>query len=236
MVEQNDFTNFLKDYANTLPAKPRAVLCISAHWVTGGTYITAVERPETIHDFYGFPDELYRVQYPAPGDAELARELAGELELALDMDRGLDHGCYSPLLYIFPEADVPVLQLSLNQNFSLADFYTLGQKIGALPEQGIFILGSGNAVHNLGTIGPHELEPPDWAVRFDENIQRALEAKDAHYLTENLGDPLLRMAHPSLDHYVPLLVCAGAGKDLKAQTIFMGWQNTSISMRCVAFA
>jgi 4,5-DOPA dioxygenase extradiol len=207
-IEDNAFRRAWAGLATHLP-RPRAVLCISAHWETRGVALTAAARPETIHDFYGFPPELFAVRYPAPGDPELAQTAANLLapwNARLDPRRGLDHGCWSVLRPMYPQADVPVVQLSLDTDEPAAFHYELAQRLAPLRDQGVLILGSGNIVHNLRLLDYPRAGGFDWAVRFDREVRTRIEARDHDALIryDALGDDA-RRAVPTPEHYLPLL-------------------------------
>lgn len=194
--------------------KPKAILVISAHWYTKGTAVTAMPLPRTIHDFYGFPQELHRVQYPAPGSPELAtaiKTLLAPHQVALDLNWGLDHGAWSVLTHLFPKAEIPVVQLSLDQDLSPAEHLELGQKLAPLRHQGVMIVGSGNVVHNLRMLDWQSTKPPLWAEQFNRQIKELLLTKNltalAHY--QDLGEAA-RLAVPHPDHFLPLLYVLGS--------------------------
>ncbi len=194
--------------------KPKAILMVSAHWYTQGTAVTAMAVPETIHDFYGFPEELHQVQYPAPGIPELASAIKGLLsphQVKLDLSWGLDHGAWSVLMHMFPKADIPVVQLSLDQNLSPAEHLELAHKLAPLRQQGVMILGSGNVVHNLRMLDWQSTQPPLWAEQFNQQIKALLQSKNftaiAQYQT--LGEAA-RLAVPHPDHFLPLLYVLGS--------------------------
>ena len=206
-VVENEFSRAWADEANSIP-RPKAVLCISAHWETSGTYVTAASLPATIHDFYGFPRPLYEVSYPAPGAPELAhrvRETVRMSKVRPDPDRGLDHGAWSVLRRMFPEADIPVVQLSLDRAKDPAFHYELGKELACLRREGVLIVGSGNIVHNLGVI-VWEDTAYDWAVEFDETVKRLILAgghdEIVHY--PDLGRAA-RLSVPTNEHFLPLL-------------------------------
>ena len=187
--------------------RPRAVLCISAHWYLPATLVTAMSDPRTIHDFGGFPRELYQVRYPAPGDPELAhrvQEILAPSPVELDHSWGLDHGTWSVLLHVFPEADVPIVQLSIDETQPAAFHFELGKQLAALRDEGVLIVGSGNLVHNLHTYawGKHMPEPYDWAVRFETLAKELMIARefDALINYETLGRDA-QLAIPTPDHY-----------------------------------
>jgi 4,5-DOPA dioxygenase extradiol len=207
-IEDNKFRRGWGDVARRFP-KPRAVLCISAHWETAGVSVTASDRPPTIHDFYGFPRRLFEVRYPVPGHPSLARDTAlllSHAEVRLDVERGLDHGCWSVLLAMYPEADVPVVQLSLDSRRPASFHYELGKQLAPLREQGVLVLGSGDIVHNLRVVDFHQQGGYDWAVRFNDEVKKRIGARDHLALAtyESLG-PDARLAVPTAEHYLPLL-------------------------------
>jgi 4,5-DOPA dioxygenase extradiol len=232
-LADNEYTNGWRAIAKSVPT-PEAILCISAHWVVQeGSAVTAMARPKTIHDFYGFPQELYEVEYPAPGSPELASRVKQVLkDVALCDEWGLDHGTWSVLVQMYPKAAIPVVQLSLNYNIPLAEHYAIGQKLRALRDEGVLILGSGNLVHNLGTLAER---PHDWAIEFDDYVKRALLEGDAKKLIDSEKHPLAKKAHPTNEHYLPLLYVMGAAEGEKPafanEQIALG----SVSMRCVSF-
>ena len=221
-------------------AKPRAVLAVSAHWFVPGTAVTITTVPKTIHDFGGFPRELYQVQYPAPGDPELARQVQKMLEplpVRLDESWGFDHGTWSVLRHVYPDADAPVVQLSIDETQPASFHFELGRKLAPLREEGILILGSGNLVHNLHAYawGQQIAEPYDWAIRFENMARERLIAGDIQPLIEyeKLG-PDAMLSIPTPDHYLPLLYVLGAkqqGEDITFP--IEGVDGGSISMLAV---
>jgi 4,5-DOPA dioxygenase extradiol len=233
-LEHNVYTDAWHELGRSLP-RPRAVLSVSAHWYTRGLGVTAMERPRTIHDFSGFPPELFAVQYPAAGDPGLAREVAalvGADAVELDDAWGLDHGTWSVLAHVYPDADVPVVQLSLDGNREPEWHWDLASLLAPLRDDGVLVLGSGNVVHNLGRIAWGAPEPFDWTVRFDEHVAAALAAGDRHALTHYLDHPDGRLACPSPEHYLPLLyVAAVRGADESLTTVVDGYDHGSLSMR-----
>ncbi|HUS10815.1 MAG TPA: 4,5-DOPA dioxygenase extradiol [Pyrinomonadaceae bacterium] len=220
--------------------RPKAILCISAHWYLPGTAVTAMNAPRTIHDFGGFPRELYEVQYPAPGSPELAnrvRNLLAPLPVQLDEGWGLDHGTWSVLYHVFPEADIPVVQLSIDETREPQFHYELGKLLTPLRDEGVLIMGSGNLVHNLHTYawGKHEVEPFDWAVRFETQARRLLEHGDDGPLVnyESLGRDALLCA-PTPDHYLPLVYVLGLRLEGESVSFPVeGFDGGSISMLTV---
>jgi 4,5-DOPA dioxygenase extradiol len=226
--------------AQRLP-RARAILCISAHWYVDGTFVTGNPSPKTIHDFGGFPRALYEVAYPAPGDPELAKHLAVALApfgAALRMDWGLDHGAWSVMTRLCPSADVPVLQLSIHSGLAASRYFELGRALEPYREQGVLILGSGNITHNLGHALRHGgPATPEWAASFDFEVARALEQRDTAYLTRALESDLGRMAHPTPEHYWPLLYAMGASRASDAVSFpITGFDFGSLSMRSVMWA
>lgn len=196
--------------------RPRAVLCVSAHWYLPGTLVTAMPSPRTIHDFGGFPRELHEFQYPAPGDpatAERVRDLLDPVPAAPDYRWGLDHGTWSVLCHVFPDADVPVVQLSIDETQPAEFHYDLGKRLAPLRDEGVLVIGSGNLVHNLHAYawGRHKVEPFDWAVRFEERARELMSAGDHGPLVsyETLGRDA-RLSVPTPDHYLPLLYVLAA--------------------------
>jgi 4,5-DOPA dioxygenase extradiol len=235
-IADNPFTKALNGVAKKVET-PSAILCISAHWITQGTYFQGSEKPKTIHDFGGFPEALFDVQYPAPGIPNLAHELAHGGLGTFTEDWGLDHGTWSVLRHIYPDAKIPVFQMSIDWNLNFEQFYELGKKLDFLRERGVLIVGSGNIVHNLRQIKWEDnAKPFDWAIEFDNLVAKSLENRNYKELVDVIKkDPsLMKAAHPSYDHYVPLLYTLGAGgeKD-ELQTVFTEIQNGSISMRTI---
>ena len=236
-IEENAFHCGWRDVARGIP-RPRAVLCISAHWEAKGFRVTLAERPETIHDFYGFPPALFEVVYPAPGDPALARRVADllrEAKPALDPGRGLDHGAWSVLRAMYPEADVPVVQLSLDRGRAPRDQFALARGLAPLREEGFLVLGSGNLVHNLGLLDWNLTAGFDWADRIDAGVKHRIEAGDDEGMVdwETLG-PDARRAIPTLEHYLPLLYVLAVRKPGE-KVSFFNEQRTmgSLSMTCV---
>ncbi len=212
-LRQNAYTKGWAAIGAEIP-RPRAILSISAHWYLPGTAVTAMPKPRTIHDFGGFPRELYEVTYPAPGDPVLARyvqTLLGPLPVALDETWGLDHGTWAVLRHVYPKAEIPVVQLQIDEAEPALFHYKIGQRLAPLRDEGVLVIGSGNLVHNLHAYawGRHVPEPYDWAVRFERRVRELLVAgEDAPLIDyESLGDALLSV--PTPDHYLPLLYILG---------------------------
>lgn len=222
-----------------LLGRPRAILCVSAHWQTPLARVSAAPRPETMHDFYGFPAELYRLLYPAPGAPELARRAAalmGEagIQCTIDPERGLDHGAWSPLMLMYPAADVPVAQLAILEA-GPAEHLALGRALAPLGAEGVLVLASGGAVHNLGQFHVDRQRPAPWAVAFDDWLAEAVAAGDEEALLayrETRAEGAL--AHPSDDHFLPLFVALGAGGG-KGRALHRGFAHGSLSMAAYAW-
>src|SRR6267378_843452 len=238
---RNAYTDGWASIGNSIP-QPTAVLCISAHWYLPGTAVTAMPAPPTIHDFGGFPRELYQVEYPAPGSPNLAarvQELLASVPVALDHSWGLDHGTWSVLRHVFPQADIPVVQLSIDETRAPAVHHELGVRLRALRDEGILILGSGDVVHNLHAYawGGHPQEPYDWALRFEATVRARLQAGE-HAPLVNYGalgkDALLSV--PTPEHYLPLLYVLGASFPGEPVTFpVQGMDGGSVSMLAVRF-
>jgi 4,5-DOPA dioxygenase extradiol len=238
-LQYNEWTQAWTTIGATLP-HPRAILCVSAHWYLPATLVTAAPAPRTIHDFGGFPRELYQVQYPAPGSPEVARRVQEVLApLAVDLDHawGLDHGTWSVLRHVYSTAEIPVLQLSIDETQPAAFHFEVGTRLGPLRDEGILIMGSGNLVHNLHTYawGRQIPEPFDWAVRFETAAKNLMVNGEFEPLInyESLGrDALLSI--PTPDHYLPLLYVLGTRRKNEAITFPVeGVDGGSISMLAV---
>jgi 4,5-DOPA dioxygenase extradiol len=235
-LQRNDWTEGWAALGRSIP-RPKAVVCVSAHWYLPATLVTAQERPRTIHDFGGFPRELYEVKYPAPGSPETAarvRDLLAPVPVGLDDGWGLDHGAWSVLCHVFPGADVPVVQLSIDETQPARFHYELAARLAPLRDEGVLVLGSGNLVHNLHTYawGRQKVEPFDWAVRFEERARGLLEAGDHGPLVdyEALGGDA-RLSAPTPDHYLPLLyVIALRRGDDEVSFPVEGFDGGSVSM------
>ena len=220
--------------------RPKAILCVSAHWYLPGTAVTAMAAPRTIHDFGGFPRELYEVEYPAPGDpgvAERVRSLLAPLPVRLDERWGLDHGTWSVLRHVFPDADIPVLQLSIDETQPAEFHYETGRRLAPLRDEGVLVIGSGNIVHNLHTYawGRHAVEPLDWAVRFETRArQLLLEGDDLPLVSyETLGRDA-QLSAPTPDHYLPLLYVIALRRPSEQVTFPVeGFDGGSVSMLTV---
>ncbi len=244
IILKNDFTSALAKLGRELP-KPKAIMVISAHWLTRGTYVTCMERPRTIYDFYGFPQELYEIKYPSPGAPEqagLVKESVKKVPIKCNSDWGLDHASWAILKHMYPEADIPVFEMSLDYSFNewnpkpLQYHYELASGLAGLREKGILIIGSGNVVHNLGLIDFRNMDAKtyDWAVEFDEKLKFNLLHKNHRELInyKNMGEAA-SLAVPTLDHYLPLIYAIALQERNEPLTfVYEGFQNASISMRC----
>jgi 4,5-DOPA dioxygenase extradiol len=237
-IEDSDYSRAWESLGKSLP-RPNAVLCVSAHWLTEGTFVHAAEKPRTIHDFWGFPQELYDVRYPCLGSPQRAEETRGlvlSTKVSSDLDWGIDHGTWSVLRRMYPNADVPVFQLSLDMAKTSAAHYAIGEELAALRDRGVLIVGSGNIVHNLGMIDFEETARAfPWAVEFDAAAKLLIEKGDHKALTtyEKLGHAAM-LSIPAPDHYWPLLyTLAAAAKDDRITFPVEGISNASISMRTV---
>lgn len=211
-IEENEFVAGFRAIGKSLP-QPKAILCVSAHWETRGTLVTAMQQPPTIHDFGGFPPKLYEVQYPAPGSPDLAAEtkhLITKTEVGLDHKWGLDHGCWSVVKHLYPEADVPVIQLSLDYYQTPQAHYDLAKELSSLRKKGILVVGSGNLVHNLGRVAWDKLNEVgyafDWATEANETMKKHILSGDHQKLIgyKSLGRAM-ELAIPTAEHFLPLL-------------------------------
>lgn len=234
-LERNRFTTAWREFGASIP-RPRAILCISAHWFINATVVTAMDSPRTIHDFYGFPQELFDVDYPAPGSPTIAQDVVSALAptwCGLDTDSwGLDHGTWSVLAHLWPTADVPVLQLSIDAQKPINEHLAIGRALEPLRHEDILILGSGNVVHNLGMIDWSNTDGGfDWAHSFDE-ATRAVMTTDPSRLGSVLELPEAPAAVPTPDHFLPLAYVAGVADatGTPARTMLDGYCYGSLSM------
>lgn len=242
-IADNDYTQFLKALRSELPQKPKAILVISAHWETQGSRLLANQKPNVIYDFSGFPPELYQIKYAPPGDLELVQKIKASLDdsaLMLDAGWGLDHGAWSILIHAFPQADIPVFQLSLDRNKTFQQHFELARELAFLRNDGVLVIGSGNIVHNLRKINWVESAPAfPWAREFDGFVQQALLHRDFQKLThlDQQATELSQLSVPTPEHFIPLIYIAGMS-DIQDQCSFPyeGFQNASISMRSVKFS
>lgn len=233
-IEDNAYSRAWKNTGKLL-GKPSAILCISAHWLTKGTYVHVGDKPKTIHDFGGFPDKLFQQQYPAPGSPQMAKaaiEAVKQTQLLPDTEWGFDHGAWSVLMNLYPEADVPVYQLSLDYYQPLSYHYALAAELATLRTKGVLIVCSGNAVHNLMKLNFKEQATPyDWALEFDQLVTNTVEkANDDLLVKMDLNAPLMKLAHPTHDHLLPLIYALGARDKNESFRFF----NDSIDMASVS--
>jgi 4,5-DOPA dioxygenase extradiol len=236
-IAENSYTRMLNKLGEDLP-RPKAILCISAHWMTEGSWITDMKNPKTIHDFYGFPQALFDVEYPAAGAPEVAEMIAQKIkdpEIHLDREMwGLDHGTWSVLRHLYPKADIPVMQLSLHLEQPPQYHYQLGQELRKLRDEGVLIVGSGNLVHNLRQINWDEKAPAfPWAQTFDTWLKEKLVARDDRALIEDFRNSEEgKRSVPTTEHYLPLLYVLGASETSeKPEFLFEEIHHSSIAMR-----
>lgn len=226
-IEENEFTSGFRNIAKDL-VKPKAILCISAHWETRGTLITAMEKPRTIHDFSGFPRKLYEVHYPAPGNPVLAgevKDLITTTQATPDFDWGFDHGTWSVVKHLFPEADVPLIQLSLDYSAQPVQHYKLARQLSELRKRGVLIIGSGNMVHNLGKVAWDRLEEPgfgfDWALEANDQMKKAITEGDHEKLINFRSQgKAWDLAIPTSEHFLPLIYAIALKKENEKVSFF----------------
>lgn len=226
-IEENEFVTGFRNTGKTIP-RPNAILCVSAHWETRGTFVTAMDMPPTIHDFGGFPKALYDVQYPAPGSPELAREtkcILTKTEIGLDTQWGLDHGAWSVIKHLYPKADVPVIQLSLDYTQGARFHYDLARQLAPLRKKGVLIIGSGNMVHNLGLVVWDKLYTPgfafDWAAEASEKMKKFILSNDHQQLINFKSQgKAFDLAIPTPEHYLPLLYALALKEEHEKVSLF----------------
>ena len=234
-IRQNDFRANWSALGRRLP-RPKSILCISAHWETRGTYVTATTTPETIHDFYGFPKALFDVRYPAPGDPVLAERVAGLIaseRVQLDPGRGLDHGAWSVLVAMYPEADVPVVQLSIDTRMPGRHHHALARQLAPLRGEGVLVMGSGNIVHNLGLLDFRDPAPLDWALAADAKLRGLIAERRHDELAAYPGSPDARLPVPTPEHFLPLLYAIALQQDHETADFFNVAVPGPISMTSV---
>lgn len=241
-VEDNRWSRGFASLRDIVP-RPAAILAVSAHWFVDGTWLTANHHPPTIHDFSGFPEALYGIDYPAPGEPDLARrvrQLIGEQRAELNSDWGLDHGTWSVLKWMYPDADVPVIQLSIDRRLGPRGHFEIARSLPILRDEGVLILGSGNIVHNLrdafGRMRSGSVETPDWAQRYDTAVKEILEQRETEALLSLADSGDGRLAHPTPDHWLPLIYAYGATDERDSPRFpNEGFDLGSLSMRNVVF-
>lgn len=242
-IENNRWSQGFAALATQIPP-PKAILAISAHWFVDGTWLTGTTQPPTIHDFRGFPKALFEVEYRAPGQVDLAtqvRSLIGEERAGLNTLWGLDHGTWSVLKWMYPDADIPVIQLSIDRRLNARSHYQLARSLAPLRDAGVLVLASGNITHNLpdafGRMRSADIRTPDWATRFDQTVAAALEQHDTDTLLGLLDSDDGRRAHPTPEHWLPLIYAWGASDQCDiAQFPIEGFDWGSISMRNVVLS
>ncbi len=230
-LEQNTYTDAWQQLGQNLP-RPKAILCLSAHFAGDGSLAVTVDKPQTIHDFYGFSQQLFDMQYPAPGSPALAQRVMELLPEARATDKwGLDHGAWSVLVHLYPRADIPVVQLSLDLSLQPEQQMALGARLALLREEGVLILGSGNVVHNLRLVNPRMQQPFPWALDFDRAIADLVQAGDFAGVAKWPSLPGARESVPTTEHYVPLLYVLGAaGQGELVKTLCQQYVFGSLSM------
>ena len=239
-LQENDFTKALKKAGKELPI-PKAIMVVSAHWLTKGTFVATSQKPKIIYDFYGFPKDMYAIKYPALGAPEFAAftaEQSNEKLIMPDHEYGIDHGAWTVLMHMFPAADIPVFQLSIDYGKSMEKHYEIAALLKKLRSKGVLIIGSGNITHNLGNIDWNvEAKPFDWAMEFDTKIKNAiLNENHSEIINYEKWGSIAKLAHPTNDHYIPLLYSIGLkDKTDNIEFIYQGFHHGSLSMRCVKF-
>jgi 4,5-DOPA dioxygenase extradiol len=238
-IEENEFSEGWRKAGESLP-KPSMILCVSAHWETDGTFVTAVPKPETIHDFYGFPKELFAVQYPAPGSPGMAKEISDEIkstDVGQDEKWGLDHGAWSVIKHMYPNADVPVVQFSIDRRKDPNYHFELAKELSFLRRKGVLIVGSGNMIHNLRVIAWNKMNESeygyDWAHEADFKLKNIINGGDFKELvnySKQGGE--MEMAVPTPEHFIPLLYTLG----LKEETDQLSWFNDKLVLGSISMA
>lgn len=243
-ISKNAFTDDLKKLSLTIPQAPKAILGISAHWQTSGTRIHTGSRLKTIHDFSGFSEDLYKVQYPAQGDTDLAQKIIAHLasdKVQADEDWGLDHGLWSVLVHVYPKANIPVIPISLDKRKTITEHFNFAKKLKYLRDQGVMIVASGNIVHNLWMANLDDIngETFDWAKEFDTLVKDCLVKRDFNALIQlnRTHGSKEKLSAPTLEHYLPLIYAIACSDDTdKLQWVHEGFQNRSVSMLSVMFS
>jgi 4,5-DOPA dioxygenase extradiol len=238
VLAHDEHADFLRGLAALVP-RPEAILVVSGHWTTAAPVASIATRPETIHDFAGFGPQLEALDYPCPGAPAVARRAAALLAAAgiacTTADRGLDHGAWCPAMLAWPQADVPVAQISVQPDREGTHALAMGAALASLRDEGVLVLGSGGVVHNLGAVNPRGGAPPPWAAAFSEWVEAWLVAGDTATLAAWRQAPNARQAHPTPEHFLPLLVTAGCAAGDKARILHQGWSWGSLAMTVVAW-
>lgn len=226
-LEDTPIRAFYQNWTKRYTTRPRAILCVSAHWDTSSPAVNVVSKNSTIHDFYNFPPELYKLQYTPPGAPDVARraksllQAAGFKNVVEDTERGIDHGTWTPLMLMYPKAEIPVFQLSIQSDKDAKHHYEMGRALAPLTKEGVLILASGTSVHNLREINFSQTKPTTWAKAFDGWLDDVLINNKVHELLKWEDAPYARKAHPHPDHFLPVLVAVGAaGEQYKAEKIY----------------
>ncbi len=237
-IQQNDYTIKLNEIGNNLKEKTKAIICFSAHWQTEGLYISGAEQLKTIYDFSGFPQELYKINYSPKGDQELTVKVKNILEnyqAQIDYQRGIDHGAWSILTHLFPKADIPVVLISQNLNFKLAEHYAIGEALKLLRNEGILFIASGNIVHSFFSYSEDIAAPsPDWALDFDSKMKEAIITKDHNSIIRyrRIYGKSAKLSVPTEEHFIPLLYILGLRNEFDNLNFFYEkFQNSGMSMR-----
>lgn len=238
-IEENEFSAGWRKQGETIP-KPSMILCVSAHWETDGTFVTAVPKPETIHDFYGFPKELFAVQYPAPGNPEMAKEISDEIkstDVGLDDKWGLDHGAWSVIKHMYPNADVPVVQFSIDRRKDPNYHFELAKELSFLRRKGVLIVGSGNMIHNLRVIAWNKMNESeygyDWAHEADFKLKNIINGGDFKELVDySKQGKEMNLAVPTPEHFIPLIYTLG----LKEEKDQISWFNDKLVLGSISMS
>lgn len=236
IIANNDYTKSLKNITNSIK-KPKAILVISAHWISDATYISISQKQETIYDFFGFPEELYDIKYEPAGSIENAKKVKELLNKdSFFVERGLDHGAWSVLHHMYPNQDIPTFQLSINKNLSYEEYFNIGKILNSLRQEGILIISSGGATHNLRKVKypPNNLNIDNWAKDFDNFVKESFEKKDFTKLINAKSHKNFRISHPFDDHFIPLLFSAGMVNSYdKIENFHEEIVLGNLSMRCI---
>ena len=239
IIQKSSYSEHLGNLSKGIPL-PKAILVISAHWLTNGTFVSSAENPKTIYDFFGFPDELYNITYPCKGSPETATMISTSLkEIAVDNNYGLDHASWAVLKHMYPNADIPVFEMSIDINKPFQYHFDIGKKLDFLRDKGILIIGSGNLVHNLRIISfDDNAKPMDWAVEADEIFKKLLIENDKNKLLNSFTlSSSIKLAIPTPDHYIPMLYILGMmNENDKIKFTHESIQNGSVSMRCFSIS